>query len=138
MPYLYCAAHGRAFEDRVIADQEEYRAAGESMLVVSGRLTTGPRRCDKCNAPLHKGDPAMLLFRLPPRGHAVDVRLRFRAGAKVLRDERRGCSCCLRCAVARRRRGRHGAEGKLMAEVMNRAARRAAGIGKAAANYKGH
>lgn len=61
MPYLYCAAHGRGHENRSIAEQDAYRQAGESVLVVSGKLTSGPWRCDICNATLIKGDQATLL-----------------------------------------------------------------------------
>ncbi len=52
MPYLYCAAHGRGHENRVIGQQEEYRQQGESVLIVHGTLKSGPHRCDKCNVPL--------------------------------------------------------------------------------------
>jgi hypothetical protein len=49
MPYLYRAFHGRWHENHVIVRQEEYRQAGESVLIVHGPLIIGPHRCDKCN-----------------------------------------------------------------------------------------
>jgi hypothetical protein len=65
MPNLYCAVHGRGHENRVIAQQELYREAGESVLIVHGTLTGGPHRCDECNATLGRGDPAALLSAFP-------------------------------------------------------------------------
>jgi hypothetical protein len=65
MPYLYCAVHGRGHENRVIARQEDYRQAGESVLLAHGPLKTGPHRCDKCNATLDQGDLATLLSAIP-------------------------------------------------------------------------
>jgi hypothetical protein len=65
MPYLYCAVHGRGHENRIIAQQDQYRQAGESVLLVHGPLKTGPHRCDRCNATLRKGDPATLLSAIP-------------------------------------------------------------------------
>jgi hypothetical protein len=61
MPYLYCAAHGREHENRVIGQQEDYRQEGESVLIVHGTLTGGAQRCDKCNATLRRGDAATTL-----------------------------------------------------------------------------
>ena len=54
-----------ASENRIIAEQEAYREAGESVLVISGTLTSGPKQCDKCNATLRKGDQATLLSAFP-------------------------------------------------------------------------
>jgi hypothetical protein len=65
MPYLYCPVHGRGHENRLIAEQNSYREAGESVLVVSGTLTGGPWRCDKCSTTLRKGDQATLLSSFP-------------------------------------------------------------------------
>jgi hypothetical protein len=65
MSYLYCAADGRIHENRVISQEELYREEGESVLIVKGILKRGPWRCDKCNLPLRKGDPACLLSAFP-------------------------------------------------------------------------
>jgi hypothetical protein len=65
MPYLYCAVHGRGHEDRIIAEQEAYREAGESVLVVSGTLASGPWQCDTCSVALTKGDQATLVSTFP-------------------------------------------------------------------------
>lgn len=65
MAWLYCTAHGRGHEDRVIARQDDYRREGESVLIVHGTLKSGPHRCDTCYAPLRKGDAAMLLTAFP-------------------------------------------------------------------------
>jgi hypothetical protein len=60
MPYLLCDAHGREYQARVTQKQELYRQEGESILIVSGSLRSGPWLCDKCNARLNKGSRAML------------------------------------------------------------------------------
>jgi uncharacterized protein with PIN domain len=65
VPALYCTVHGRGHENRVIVNQDEYRQAAESVLIVHGKLRTGPYRCDKCNAELKRGDTAMLMSALP-------------------------------------------------------------------------
>jgi hypothetical protein len=58
MPYLYCKEDGLRHEANSAAHQEEYREIGESVLIVKGRLISGPWRCDSCNAVLKKGDLA--------------------------------------------------------------------------------
>lgn len=65
MPYLYCAFRGRGHETRIIEQQESYRAEGESVLIVKGKLKSGPHHCDKCNARLNCGDDAALLSAFP-------------------------------------------------------------------------
>ncbi len=65
MPYLYCAVHGRGHETRIIEQQELYRAEGESVLIVRGKLKSGPHRCDKCNTTLKRGDDAAMLSAFP-------------------------------------------------------------------------
>lgn len=60
MPRLYCERHGREDEARIIAQQQEYRQAGESVLVTQGSLKSGPWLCDRCNEELRKGDTAYL------------------------------------------------------------------------------
>jgi hypothetical protein len=65
MTYLYCAVHGRGHENRTIDQQERYREAGECVLIVKGRLISGPHRCDKCNTSLKRGDDATLLSAFP-------------------------------------------------------------------------
>ena len=47
------------------ARQEEYRREGESVLIVRGRLRTGPWLCDRCNATLDSGSAAWLASFLP-------------------------------------------------------------------------
>jgi hypothetical protein len=54
MPYLFCEKHGREHEADTRKNQEHYRHEGESVLVVKGRLISGPWLCDKCNTPLRK------------------------------------------------------------------------------------
>jgi hypothetical protein len=65
MPRLYCETHGREEEAETIAHQEVYRQAGETVLVVGGRLTRGPFLCDRCNQELAAGQPAWLISALP-------------------------------------------------------------------------
>ena len=65
MPYLFCAAHGQGHENRAIAQQEEYRQQGESVLIVHGALRSGPWQCDTCNVALKRGDDAMLMTAFP-------------------------------------------------------------------------
>ena len=65
MPRLYCEEHGREYEADAGARQEEYRREGESVLIVRGRLRTGPWLCDRCNATLDSGSAAWLASFLP-------------------------------------------------------------------------
>jgi hypothetical protein len=65
MPYLFCAEHGEEYQARVSEKQELYRQEGETILVVSGRLRSGPWLCDKCNALLGKGVRATLAVVYP-------------------------------------------------------------------------
>jgi hypothetical protein len=65
MPYLYCAADGPGYEQGAAARQDDYREAGEGVLIVHGPLASGPHRCDRCNAALGKGDHATLLSAIP-------------------------------------------------------------------------
>ena len=67
MPYLYCEKHGREHEAGIIERQAEHRHNDEIVLIVSGRLTSGPWRCDRCSAQLRKGNRAVLLSAFP--GH---------------------------------------------------------------------
>jgi hypothetical protein len=65
MPRLYCEEHGREQEADTSRNQELYRQEGESVLIVKGRLISGPWRCDRCNATLTKGTLACLLTAFP-------------------------------------------------------------------------
>jgi hypothetical protein len=65
MPRLYCEAHGREREAEIIADQDRYQQEGESVLVVSGKLISGPFVCDRCNKALAAGQPAYLISAMP-------------------------------------------------------------------------
>ena len=65
MPRLYCDTHGREEEAEIIANQDEYRQAGESVLVVSGKLISGAFVCDRCNRELAAGQPAWLISAMP-------------------------------------------------------------------------
>src|SRR5947209_6874632 len=65
MPYLYCEEHGPEREAGIVGRQEDYRQAGESVLVISGTLASGPWQCDSCNAQLGKGNTAYLVSVLP-------------------------------------------------------------------------
>ena len=58
MSSLYCKTHGEEKEAEARADDEEMREDGESVLIVHGRLISGPWRCDRCNAELNEGDEA--------------------------------------------------------------------------------
>ncbi len=61
MPYLYCKQHGRAREKEIIEQEKVYSQAGEIVMVVKGKLNTGPWVCEVCNATLNTGDPAFLV-----------------------------------------------------------------------------
>lgn len=61
MPRLYCEEHGREHEAIAIGEQEHYRQLGEAVLIVKGRLISGPWLCDRCNAMLSKSTPAWLV-----------------------------------------------------------------------------
>ncbi len=65
MPQLYCEQHGQEREADTIEHQDELRQEGETVLVISGTLATGPWLCDRCNAPLGKGDRATLVSAFP-------------------------------------------------------------------------
>ena len=65
MPYLFCDAHGHDHEATAKASAEHYRQAGESVLIVKGRLISGPWLCDRCNAELKRGGRACLAFAFP-------------------------------------------------------------------------
>lgn len=65
MPRLYCKQHGREDEASVIERQEHYRQEGESVLIVKGRLQTGPWLCDRCNDTINRGGVAYLTTCLP-------------------------------------------------------------------------
>src|SRR5947209_4133545 len=65
MPYLYCAVDGKDHENLAIAQQDYYRQAGESVLIVHGTLKSGPWKCDKCNTRLKRGDAATLMTAIP-------------------------------------------------------------------------
>ena len=55
MARLYCATHGRACERGVKRRQPDIRREGESVLIVKGKLISGPWRCDDCNQFLKAG-----------------------------------------------------------------------------------
>lgn len=61
MPRLYCEKHGKERERDVIAKWKLYRDEGESVLVVGGKLISGPWLCDRCNAPLPRRRKAILM-----------------------------------------------------------------------------
>jgi hypothetical protein len=65
MPYLFCGKHGREHEADARQNQAHYRREGESVLVIKGRLISGPWQCDQCNAPLEKGAQASLFAAYP-------------------------------------------------------------------------
>ncbi len=54
MPRLYCEQHGKKQDARCQERQEDYREAGETVLIISGPLKSGPWQCDTCNATLNK------------------------------------------------------------------------------------
>src|SRR5689334_5403991 len=65
MPRLHCERHGREDEVETVRDEGLFREAGECVLIVSGKLTTGPWLCDRCNAELSKGAYAYLATGFP-------------------------------------------------------------------------
>jgi hypothetical protein len=65
MPYLFCAEHGEEYQARVGGQEELYRREGETIIVLSGRLRSGPWLCDKCNALLGRGSRATLAIAYP-------------------------------------------------------------------------
>jgi hypothetical protein len=72
MPYLFCRKHGLEHEASCRENQDNYRQLGETVLVVSGTLISGPWRCDRCNATLRKGRTAYLATAYP-RHNARDL-----------------------------------------------------------------
>jgi hypothetical protein len=65
MPYLYCEKHGREHEAGIIEQQDVYRQADETVLVISGTLIYGAFHCDQCNATLLDDDTATLVAAFP-------------------------------------------------------------------------
>jgi len=65
MPRLYCDEHGKEHESRCQEEQENYRWFGETILIVRGRLKSGPWTCDRCNAPLKQNHKAWLVTAFP-------------------------------------------------------------------------
>ena len=49
MARLLCETHGREEEAETIRDQDKHRAENECILVVRGKLISGPWVCDRCN-----------------------------------------------------------------------------------------
>lgn len=65
MARLYCEEHGRQDEAQTIERQEHYRQEGETVLIIAGRLKSGPWLCDRCNDTLDRGSVAYLVTGLP-------------------------------------------------------------------------
>jgi hypothetical protein len=65
MADLYCARHGRECESAVQAREPLIREDGESVVIVKGKLISGPWRCDRCNAVLERGRTAYLYAAWP-------------------------------------------------------------------------
>ncbi len=65
MPYLFCPAHAQEHEESCREGEEEYRRLGETVVMVSGTLISGPWQCDRCNARLGKGGAATLMTAFP-------------------------------------------------------------------------
>ena len=65
MPHLYCEPHGQEDEASTIERQDYYRQRGESVLIVTGRLTSGPWLCDRCNETIDRGSVVYLVSGLP-------------------------------------------------------------------------
>ncbi len=62
MPYLYCEKHGEEYEAAARAKQDTYRQLGDIVLVVKGRLLSGPcYLCAHCYTELGKGQRACLI-----------------------------------------------------------------------------
>jgi hypothetical protein len=69
MPYLFCPPHGSEHESKARRKEQHYRDAGEIVLVVHGRLSSGPWLCDRCGDALDKGDEAWLVSAFPRHFH---------------------------------------------------------------------
>jgi hypothetical protein len=54
--------HGQEHEAHAIEQGSSYRDEGESLLIVRGKLSTGPWLCDRCNATLTRGMIAYLFL----------------------------------------------------------------------------
>jgi hypothetical protein len=65
MARLLCETHGQEEEAETIRDQDKHRAANECILVVRGKLISGPWHCDRCNRELRAGATAYLRTGLP-------------------------------------------------------------------------
>ena len=65
MARLLCETHGREEEAETIRDQDKHRAENECILVVRGKLISGPWVCDRCNRALNAGATAYLRTGLP-------------------------------------------------------------------------
>ena len=65
MPRLYCETHGREDEAATTQRQEHYHQEGESVLIVSGKLRSGPWLCDRCNETIGRGSVAYLTSAFP-------------------------------------------------------------------------
>ena len=62
MASLYCLEDGTARRDKALAEHRG-SCSGDMVRYTTGRLTSGPWRCDKCNADLRVGDEA-IFFRV--------------------------------------------------------------------------
>jgi hypothetical protein len=65
MPYLFCDTHGQEHEKSCRDSQEEYRMLGETVVMVRGRLISGPWQCDCCGTRLDRGNSASLITAFP-------------------------------------------------------------------------
>jgi hypothetical protein len=65
MPHLYCEKHGKKDEAETARDSDFYRGEGESVVIVAGKLMSGPWACDRCNATLLSGNTAYLASSFP-------------------------------------------------------------------------
>ena len=87
MARLYCEEHGREHEARVIGNQHIYREAGESVLIVHGKLKSGPWHCDQCYGKLRRGHAAYLATAFPPHMTAGFDEYDFRYERRYFRLE---------------------------------------------------
>ena len=77
MARLFCETHGREWEAAAVGEQEEYQQSGVSVLIVAGRLISGPWKCDRCNARLSRGDTAYVWAACPEGMPASSDQYRF-------------------------------------------------------------
>jgi hypothetical protein len=65
MPRLYCAECGKQEHAKSVQNRERYQQEGETVLIVTGKLISGPWMCDRCNGGIAVGKQAFLVRAFP-------------------------------------------------------------------------